>query len=141
MASITATLLRKTYAFWANAMPKGPSRHSGNLKHQTHGPVGGHLVAALAIAALSACGGGSNDGTEPLEDAPIASVSPADTAAPASLQYCTRVPTYPRAANVHEVRDYGATPDDDRDDSDAIQRALDALQPGDTLVFAPGRYL
>jgi hypothetical protein len=39
------------------------------------------------------------------------------------------------------VRDFGAVPDDERDDTDAIQRALDAMKPGDTLVFAPGRYL
>ncbi|HET7524426.1 MAG TPA: glycosyl hydrolase family 28-related protein [Burkholderiaceae bacterium] len=39
------------------------------------------------------------------------------------------------------MRDFGALPDDNRDDTDAIQHALDSLKAGETLVFSPGRYL
>ena len=56
-------------------------------------------------------------------------------------QYCARVPALPKALQARQVVDFGAVPDDDRDDTDAIQRALDAMQPGQTLIFAPGRYL
>ena len=143
MANTTATLLRKTRASWANAMPKRPSRRPGVAQALSR------LSSLLTLAALAACGGG---GGEPVGDDAVTSgvdsgnpatgaVDPGDPATAAAYQYCTRVPPYPRAANVRQVRDFGAIPDDDRDDTDAIQRALDALQSGDTLAFAPGRYL
>ena len=40
-----------------------------------------------------------------------------------------------------DVRAYGALGNGARDDTAAIQRALNALQPGQWLVFPPGRYL
>ena len=142
MANTSATPLRKTRASWANAMPKRPSRRLDTPERRSPRAFGARLGAALALAALAACGGGGGDGTESIDDAPTAGAAgPGDTATAAAYQYCTRVPTYPRAANVRQVRDFGAIPDDERDDTDAIQRALDALNPGDTLVFAPGRYL
>ena len=39
------------------------------------------------------------------------------------------------------VTEFGAVPDDERDATAAIQRALDALQPDEWLVFPPGRYV
>lgn len=39
-----------------------------------------------------------------------------------------------------DVRSYGAVPDDGRDDTAAIQAALNALAPGQWLVFPAGRY-
>jgi hypothetical protein len=39
-----------------------------------------------------------------------------------------------------QVTSYGATPNDTTDDTNAIQRALDALTPGQVLNFAPGTY-
>jgi parallel beta-helix repeat protein len=42
---------------------------------------------------------------------------------------------------VVSVRDFGALPDDDLDDTAAIQKALDALAPNQWLVFPAGRYL
>lgn len=40
------------------------------------------------------------------------------------------------------VQDFGAFPNDDADDTQAIQAALDALNPaGDVLEFSPGEYL
>jgi len=35
---------------------------------------------------------------------------------------------------------FGAVPDDDGDDAEALQRALDSLSPGDTLVLEKGTY-
>ena len=45
------------------------------------------------------------------------------------------------AGKARTVTEFGAVPDDERDDTAAIQRALDALRPGDWLVFPPGRYV
>lgn len=40
-----------------------------------------------------------------------------------------------------DVRDYGAIPDDDRDDSGAIQAAIDAARNRETITFPPGVFL
>jgi polygalacturonase len=42
---------------------------------------------------------------------------------------------------VVDVTAHGATPDDDTDDQAAIEAAIDALEPGDTLLFPPGTYV
>jgi len=99
----------------------------------------------------AACGGGGGDNSEPVADDPItAGVDLGEPNAPpatppatpaAAYQYCTRVPLAARQAGQRQVRDFGAVPDDDRDDTDAIQSALDAMKSGETLVFSPGRYL
>lgn len=44
-------------------------------------------------------------------------------------------------AQALRVTDFGARPDDGVADDAAIERALQALRPGDWLVFPPGRYL
>src|SRR5262245_27385336 len=57
---------------------------------------------------------------------------------------CTNLPALPSAPpsrNVVKVTDFGAKPNDDTDDTAGIQLALDALKPGQWLVFPPGRYL
>jgi parallel beta-helix repeat protein len=55
---------------------------------------------------------------------------------------CSALPPLPaRPARVRSVAEFGATPNDSVDDTDAIQRALNALSPGEWLVFPPGRYL
>ncbi|MGL4576260.1 MAG: glycosyl hydrolase family 28-related protein [Burkholderiaceae bacterium] len=41
-------------------------------------------------------------------------------------------------AQARKVTDFGAKPDDGVDDTDAIQRAVDALKPGEWLVFPKG---
>jgi parallel beta-helix repeat protein len=117
-----------------------------------------------ASAALVACGGGGSDTTVGLNDPsgsvppPFGAPSPTDTpatppapgastpapgdSAAASTGSCTALPPLPtRPAVVKNVADFGAVPNDSVDDTDAIQRALDSLQPGDWLVFPPGRYL
>jgi hypothetical protein len=61
--------------------------------------------------------------------------------APASDASCFALPPLPaRPARVRSVTDFGATPNDATDDTDAIQRALNSLSPGEWLVFPPGRY-
>lgn len=93
----------------------------------------------LALVLLNACGGNAN---EPVaDDAVTAGVDVDTNAAATAYSYCTRVPVAARPAALRQVRDFGAVPDDDGDDTDAIQRALDAMKPGDTLEFGPGRYL
>jgi opacity protein-like surface antigen len=47
--------------------------------------------------------------------------------------------TTAHAADLH-VRDFGAIPDDGKDDTDAVQKAVDAAQPGDTIHFDKGVY-
>jgi parallel beta-helix repeat protein len=42
---------------------------------------------------------------------------------------------------VRSVADFGAVPNDSVDDTVAIQKALNALKPGEWLVFPAGRYL
>lgn len=42
---------------------------------------------------------------------------------------------------VIDVTRYGARPDDDQPDDAGLERALQAAQPGDWIVFPPGRYL
>lgn len=44
-------------------------------------------------------------------------------------------------ARTRSVTEFGAIPDDDEDDTAAIQRAFDSLQPGEWLRFPPGRYI
>ena len=54
---------------------------------------------------------------------------------------CETVPAWPTTASTtRRVTDFGAVRDDGRDDTVAIQRALDAMKPGETLLFPTGRY-
>jgi parallel beta-helix repeat protein len=55
---------------------------------------------------------------------------------------CYSLPPMPaRPAKVRSVNEFGVTPSDTDDRTDAIQRALNSLAPGDWLVFPPGRYI
>ena len=68
----------------------------------------------------------------------------AGTAAAAPQATCLDLPALPAAPpsqGVLKVTDFGAKGNDEVDDTAAIQRAIDALQPGQWLVFPPGRYL
>lgn len=51
------------------------------------------------------------------------------------------LPTAPPSQGVLTVTGFGAKANDEGDDTAAIQRAIDALKPGQWLVFPPGRYL
>lgn len=90
------------------------------------------LLAGLAAAVILAAPGARADSRS------FATSVPAAVARSA----CAQLPPLPEPPpNARSVLDFGATPDDDRDDTAAIQRALDALQPNEWLVFPPGRYL
>jgi hypothetical protein len=68
----------------------------------------------------------------------------AGTPAAAAQAACLDLPPLPAAPpsqGVLKVTDFGARANDEVDDTPAIQRAIDALQPGQWLVFPPGRYL
>ena len=55
---------------------------------------------------------------------------------------CTALPPLPaRPARVRNVTEFGVTPSDSADNTEALQKALNALSPGEWLVFPPGRYL
>ena len=60
----------------------------------------------------------------------------------AAWQSCVRTPAAAPLGSVQrDVRSFGAKPDDNIDDSAAIQKALDTMKPGETLWFPSGRYL
>jgi len=63
----------------------------------------------------------------------------ADTSAVDCMSLNIRLPDVP--SNAVNVTAFGAKPDDDDDDTETLQAAFNALKPGQTLVFAPGRYL
>jgi hypothetical protein len=145
---------RDPRSFEANAVPAGYGRRRRPDHHgvdtatpraqRAHSWRIGVSVAFIFLNA--ACGGGGGDNNDLVADDPItAGVDLGDTNAPSEVatatQYCTRVPLAARQAGQRQVRDFGAVPDDNRDDTDAIQHALDAMKPGETLVFSPGRYL
>lgn len=65
----------------------------------------------------------------------------AATAAPGSCLDLPALPAAPPAQAILKVTDFGATGNDEVDDTAALQRAIDALKPGQWLVFPPGRYL
>ena len=104
---------------------------------------GWRTLAPLATAALiSACGGGGNEAVDDTDTPLTAGVDRAQAlVASATSPNCLRVPAAGTPTGQRQVRDFGALPDDNRDDTDAIQRALDAMRAGETLVFSPGRYL
>jgi hypothetical protein len=55
--------------------------------------------------------------------------------------YCERVPPIPSTTTTRWASAYGAHPDDNVDDTAALQKGLYALAEGETLALAPGRYL
>ncbi len=117
-------------------------------------------VSALATI-LPACGGGSdsseiasNQSTAPAPTTvPAPSPSPDSVSAPATddgaaepsaytvgaCRSLVAMPTKPSTAKV--VTSFGVAPSDTKDQTAAIQAALDALKPGDWLVFPAGKYL
>jgi len=112
------------------------------------------LFASAMAALLSACGGGSGsaDSTSDTNIAPIVAAppapapapapepAPAPATAPASDETCSlaALPTKPSAAKT--ITDYGVAPSDTKDQTTAIQAALDAMKPGEWMVFPAGTY-
>lgn len=84
------------------------------------------LVCALGL--MTACGGGIDPAT-------------GETASAEQADGCGGALSLPAApADVLNVRDLGAAGDGVSDDTSALQAALDALRPGQWLVFPPGVY-
>jgi parallel beta-helix repeat protein len=80
------------------------------------------------------------------ENPPLVAENPQDDPslvhAFATASSCSALPGIPaRPSRVKSVADFGAHPNDSVDDTDEIQKALDSLEPGEWLVFPPGRYL
>ncbi|HVH34837.1 MAG TPA: right-handed parallel beta-helix repeat-containing protein [Tahibacter sp.] len=116
-------------------------------------------VSALATF-LPACGDGSdpsitasNEATAPAPTT-VPAPSPEPSSAPttgsdgavdssaytvAACRSLVAPPTKPSTAKV--VTSFGVAPSDTKDQTAAIQAALDALKPGDWLVFPAGKYL
>ena len=109
-----------------------------------------------ATLAMASCGGGSPDTavTDPPEaPPPFGAPPPSDVPPPGegtppppedsvTPSACSALPALPaRPARVRSVADFGALGNDSVDDTDAIQRALNSLAPGEWLVFPPGRYM
>lgn len=130
----------------------------------------GFAAASSLALSLAGCGGGGAPAAEPArateaksaglmsalsgEGAVVAGtptsssaliLEPTAAPAPAPLvgaaaDECTLPPAPSMPANAVDVRNFGARPDDKRDDTKAIQAALDSLAPGQWLVFPPGTY-
>jgi len=113
-------------------------------------------LLALAVAVLlSACGGGGGgSAAEPdgaaAEQAEVARLRSLTSYVPVSTATaqlpmpgsCDQVPALPSIpSSVISVRDYGATPNDDQDDTAAIQAAIKAAKSGQWVVFPAGRYI
>ena len=111
------------------------------------------LITLVALAA--ACGGGDSEAFDaPPPAAGVETNDPVDGTPPAAgnddgnsmtaqaWQSCVRVPVADPLGRVQrDVRSFGAIPNDNVDDSDEIQKAINATKPGETLWFPAGRYL
>lgn len=112
------------------------------------------LSFAVAIL-LSACGGGGGgsaadpDGAtaEQAEMARVRNLTSYIPVSTATAQLpvtgaCDQVPALPSVpSSVISVRDHGATPNDEQDDTAAIQAAIKAAKSGQWVVFPAGRYI
>ena len=54
---------------------------------------------------------------------------------------CLALAQFHGFAAVRDVADFGAKPDDDADDATAIQKAIEAASPGDTVSLPAGTFL
>jgi len=108
------------------------------------------MSVCLAVG-LQGCGGGSGGKSELANGVPGKSVAVAEGVAPGVAQAaaeptsgdnCLHVPALPGpVGSTRSIAEFGAVPNDSGDDTLPIQRALDALNTGQTLVFPAGRYL
>jgi len=122
-----------------------------------HGVRSRASLLTLAVALLlSACGGGGGGGSttdpdnataEQVEAARLRTLTSYMPVSTATAQMpvigtCDQAPALPAVpSSVISVRDYGATPNDDQDDTAAIQAAIKAAKSGQWVVFPAGRYI
>lgn len=104
------------------------------------------LACALSILSLPGCGGGSGGASTPTTASGTDTSTPPEqvagfTVPKKTTNSCEAAPTVPALpASTINVQSFGAIPNDGIDDTDAIQRALNSLQPGQWLVFPAGQY-
>jgi Pectate lyase superfamily protein len=105
------------------------------------------FVTVSLVCFLQACGGnGSSASAQDVLGQAASSTSNPTLGASPNLQQtsssgCESLPALPAPpAQARKVTDFGAKPDDGIDDTDAIQRAVDALKPGEWLVFPKGMF-
>jgi len=156
---VRTTLSFGTQASEANHIPgaRAEAQAHSTLRPSSHVAVRAVRAATLLTMLVvgTACGGGGDSA----EDAPTAGVDAptagvdaptagvdepiaATEAAQSAWQSCVRAPAAAPLGSVQrDVRSFGAKPDDNIDDSDAIQKALDTMKAGETLWFPSGRYL
>lgn len=89
-------------------------------------------------SALAGCGGGLS--VAPTTNADQSLLTSTLVAREAVCNQAPAVPEVP-SSRVVNVLNHGARPDDDVDDTAALQRAIDSADPGDWIVFPPGRYV
>ncbi len=105
------------------------------------------VFPACLLVALAACGGGQG----PTESAPLV-LAPETAAGNGSAgvalspgtqtSSCTNLPPLPsKPAGARSIASFGVVPSETVDSTTAIQAALDALKPGDWLVFPAGTYV
>jgi hypothetical protein len=119
------------------------------------------FVAGCVAAALTACGGADSmdpstttnatppAGSQPPSAAPAPQPAPEPAPAPTStaealpvLGACDSLAPMPtKPSNARSVAQFGILPSDTKDQGAAIQAAMDALKPGEWLVFPAGKYL
>ena len=108
------------------------------------------IVAATAIACAAWFIFVSNAAAAPQFPLPQRVAAPSNTSTYhatsgpdlVSLSRCAELaPLMGPSGKPRSVTEFGAVPDDGRDATAAIQRALDAMKPGEWLVFPPGRYV
>ena len=95
-------------------------------------------VLFVAIACTLGLAGCSVAETVAANTTPSTPVAP--TAATVRVADCALAALPAIPLNALDVRAFGAVPDDGKDDTAAIQAALDALKPDQWLVFPAGRY-
>jgi Right handed beta helix region/Pectate lyase superfamily protein len=126
-------------------MEKLTNKAHGRAYGAGRGAAPGRAARATGLAAVLAlgCALGLAQDEAATAAAPATALAVAEGASSAPDTADCRAPAAwpqpPREAV--DVTRFGARPDDDLADDAAIHRALASLQPGDWLVFPPGRYL
>ncbi|MGL4610016.1 MAG: right-handed parallel beta-helix repeat-containing protein [Trueperaceae bacterium] len=95
------------------------------------------------LLCLSACSGNAENLSLPTEPTPSNQIPELPIAEAASPPLCAALPPIPQPpANAKRVTDpkYGAIPNDNKDDTASIQKALNELKKGEWLIFPEGRF-
>ncbi len=111
--------------------------------NQSRGSLSAFVVfLSFAIAALGGCGDSSPGGTTGSGDGADGSTSSMNGDGVSAEATRAEFVSFPDDSGVIFVRDFGAIPDDDTDDTDAIQKALDDHPSGNHIFyFERGTYL